>query len=106
MSISISEDITVEIAQVLAYPKLEKIYRTTVLHKEDLIEQIIKIAKFVKVIDKVEVINEHPADNKFLECALAANADYIVSGDKHVLRVATYKKIKMLSVSDFLNMLK
>jgi uncharacterized protein len=104
VSISISEDITAEINQVLAYPKLQKIYCTKLL-KEELIEQVLKIAKFVNVIDKVEVIKDHIADNKFLECALAAKADYIVSGDKHVLNVVAYKKIKMLSVSDFLKLL-
>ena len=94
-----------EISQVLAYPKLEKIYQTTILHKEDLIEQVLKIAKFVKVKDKVQVIHEHSADNKFLECALAAKADYIISGDKHLLNVVAYKKIKMLLASDFLKLI-
>jgi uncharacterized protein len=67
--------------------------------------QVIKLTKFVAVENKVEIINEHPADNKFLDCAIAANADYIVSGDKHILNVVTYRKIKMLTVNDFLELL-
>lgn len=70
-----------------------------------MIEQVLKIAKFVEVTKKVEVILEHPADNKFVECALAAQADYIVSGDKHVLKVGIYKDIKMISVSNFLKLI-
>ena len=102
----ISEDIIAEINQVLAYPKIEKIYRPTGTHKQDLIEQVLKIAKFTEVTTRVEVIREHLADNKFLDCALAAKADYIISGDKHLLRVVTYKKIVISTVSDFLKSLK
>ena len=70
-----------------------------------MIEQILKIVKFVKVTNKLEVIQEHPADNKFLECALAAKANYIVSGDKHLLKVVSYKKLKILSVNNFLQLI-
>ena len=101
LRIFISEEIIVEISQVLAYPKIEKIYKTE-LRRQELIEQVLKIAKFVKATAKVEVVNEHPADNKFLECALAAKANYIVSGDKHLLKVVSYKKIQVSPLSDFL----
>ena len=66
---------------------------------------MLKIAKFVNITKKVQVIREHPADNKFLECAQAANAEYLISGDKHVLNVGTYNKIKTLSANDFLKLM-
>ena len=87
------------------YPKLEKIYRDQLNH-EDLIEQVLKIAKFLKPTSKVQVIKEHPANNSVLECALAACADYIVSGDKHLLKVASFEKTKLLSVNGFLKLIK
>ena len=93
-----------EISEVLFYPKLEKVYRGRLNH-EDLIEQVLKIAKFLKPTSKVQVIKEHPADNSVLECALAAFADYIVSGDKHILKVASFEKTKILSVNDFLKLI-
>ncbi|MCL4429411.1 MAG: putative toxin-antitoxin system toxin component, PIN family [Candidatus Bathyarchaeota archaeon] len=99
--IFISESIAAEIGEVLAYPKLEKIYRQE-LRREDLVAQVLKNAKFVKAPSKVQIIQEHPADNKFLDCALAADADCVVSGDKHLLKVVSFKKTKILTVSDFL----
>ncbi len=105
MCVFISEEITAEINQVLAYPKLVRIYKTTELDKDELMQQVLRIVKFVKVASKVNVIQEHASDNKFLDCALDSKADYIVSGDKHVLNVVSYKKIKMLTVSGFLEML-
>ena len=105
VSILISEEIVGEISQVLTYPKIEKIYRSS-LRRQDLIEQVLKIVTFVKASNKLEVIQAHPADNKFLECAIAAKADYVISGDKHLLQIAAYKKLKILSVNDFLQLIK
>jgi putative PIN family toxin of toxin-antitoxin system len=93
-----------EINEVLAYPKLEKIYRPQ-LRREDLIEQTLKIAKFVKAPNKIQIIQAHPADNKFLDCALASNADFIVSGDRHLLEVVSYKKTTIVTVNDFLKLI-
>ena len=104
VSILMSEEIAQELSQVLAYPKIEKIYHGT-LRREDLVEQVLETAKFVKVTNRLQVIKEHPADNKFLECAIAAKAKYVVSGDKHLLKVAAYKKIKILSVNSFLQLI-
>lgn len=44
-------------------------------------------------------------DDKFIECAFAAGADYIVSGDKHLLKVACYKKTQIASVNEFLQII-
>jgi uncharacterized protein len=75
------------------------------LQKEDLIETVLKLAKFVKVNQKVKAIKEHPADDKILECAVAAKADFIVSGDKHLLDVRIYKKIQIQTAKEFLDRL-
>jgi uncharacterized protein len=100
--IFMSEEIISEISRVLAYTKLERIYQAENLRRKDLIEAVLKIAKLVKVTKKVNVVHEHPADNKFIECALAAGAEYIVSGDKHLLNIGCHKKTKILSADEFL----
>lgn len=103
-SILISEEIITEISQVLTYPKLKQAYQER-LRSEDLIEMVLRIGKFVKVSKRVNVVKEHPADDKVIECAYAAGADYIVSGDKHLLKVARYKKTQIVSVAEFLQAL-
>ena len=105
VSIVASEEIVGEISQVLNYPKLAKICQAEGLRHEELIEAVLKSCKFVKVTKKVKVVLEHPADDKFIECALAAGADYIVSGDKHLLKVGCYGLIHILSVSEFLELI-
>jgi len=100
-----SEEIVGKISQVLNYPKLRKVYQAAGLCLKDLIEAVLKVVKFVKVIKNVMVVVGHVADDKFIECALAAGADYIVSGDKHLLRIGCYEKIRILSVNEFLGIL-
>ncbi len=102
--ILISEEIVAEISQVLTYPKLKKAYLAEGLGMEGLIETVVKISKFVSVDRKLAVINEHPADDKFIECALSSDAEYIVSGDRHLLKIGCYKKTQIVSVNEFLQL--
>ena len=106
ITLILSEEIVKELSQVLAYPKLKKVYRAEGLRQEDLVEAVLKIGKFVKTTKKLNVVEEHPADDKFIGRALAAGAEYIVSGDKHLLKIANYKKIQILAVNEFLLILK
>jgi putative PIN family toxin of toxin-antitoxin system len=101
----VSEEIVREISRVLNYPKLRKVYEAEGLAHEELIEAVLKIVKFVTVTRRVKVVVGHPADDKFIQCALEAKADYIVSGDKHLLGVGVYRKIPMVSVNEFLKIL-
>lgn len=43
-----------------------------------------------------------PDDNKFLECAIAGGADYIVSGDAHLVEMEEYRGIQILTPAEFL----
>lgn len=105
VDIIVSEAIVGEISQVLAYPKLAKVYQAEGLRHEELIEAVLRVVKFVEVTKKVNVVAEHPADDKYIECALAVGADYIVSGDKHLLKVGSYKKTRIVSVNEFLKII-
>lgn len=53
----------------------------------------------------VEAVSDDPEDNKFIECAITCDADYIVSGDGHLLSLKEYAGIKILKASEFLAML-
>lgn len=49
------------------------------------------------------LIEEHPADNKFVDCAMAASVDHLVSKDRHfeVLRGIEFPKVDVLTLADF-----
>jgi len=47
------------------------------------------------------VIQEDPSDDRFLECAVAGKADCIVSGDKHLLKLAEFQGIPVMKPAAF-----
>ena len=55
---------------------------------------------------KIDVIKDDPDDNRVLECAVSCNADYIVSGDKHLLKLKEFRGIKIVKAKEFLDLLK
>ena len=54
---------------------------------------------------RVNAVKEDPDDNRILECALAADAAMIVSGDGHLLKLRKYEGIAILTPRDFLSAL-
>jgi putative PIN family toxin of toxin-antitoxin system len=69
-----------------------------------LLKAITRVATVLRTRPHIhEISNE--ADNRILECALEAEADYIVTGDKHLLSRKQFQKIKILRLSEFLEFL-
>ena len=52
----------------------------------------------------LEIIEDDPGDDKFIECAVALEAQYIISGDKHLLSVQEYMGIQIMTPSQFLEL--
>ena len=57
---------------------------------------------------RLGLIHADPDDNKFVDCAFAANATYIVSDDSHfdILKSIKFPKIMVLTLREFLGKLK
>jgi putative PIN family toxin of toxin-antitoxin system len=51
---------------------------------------------------RVQVIVDDPTDNMVLECADAAKAEVIVSGDAHLLDLQQWESIRIVSPADFI----
>jgi len=51
---------------------------------------------------RIIAIEEDPADEKFLEAAVEAGADFIISSDRHLKAMDGYRGIKVLSAGAFL----
>jgi uncharacterized protein len=65
-----------------------------------------RIGDFTKLVEPsqdIGVIKTDPADNRILECAAAANSDFIITGDNHLLSLGKYGSIRIMKVSDFLD---
>lgn len=54
-----------------------------------------------------EIIRDDPDDNKFVDCAIASNAHYLVSNDKHfrVLKKLEFPRVNLLKIEEFKELL-
>jgi uncharacterized protein len=50
----------------------------------------------------LDVVPSDPDENRIVECAVAAKAEAIITGDKDLLRLREFQSIKMVRVRDFL----
>ena len=97
----ISKETFEELEAVLHYPK----FGLSEEEKGEMIEEeILPFFEVVEVRQEVKGICRDPADDKFISCAVSAGADFIVTGDKDLMAVKKYKSVKILSASDFLEM--
>lgn len=60
-------------------------------------KRIDAMARTVTPAVRLEVIREDPPDDRILECAVSAGSDYIVTGDKDLLRLGRYDAIRILA---------
>ena len=101
----LSKNIIEEIKRVLYYPHIKNKYNLQGRDIESLINLIEREAIILSDSIKINVINDDPEDNKFLACALEAEADYIILGDKHLLNLHYYKDIQIITVREFLGII-
>ena len=70
----------------------------------DLVEVDIWFSNHARLVVPTETINilaDEP-DNRILECAVAANADVIVTGDRQMLALGNFRNIPILALADYL----
>ena len=65
-------------------------------------EEIRGFTDHVSPTQEVTVITEDPTDNRILECAQAAKSEYLVTRDKHLLKLDRFGPTKILLAAEFL----
>jgi len=101
----ISPAILEEISRAYHYPKIALRHRWPEERIALFIEDLAHLAILTPSERTPNVIAEDPSDNRYLECAVEGGAEYIVSGDQHLLQLATYQGIKILTPREFLAVL-
>lgn len=60
------------------------------------------IIRLVHPTEVIQAIEADPTDDRILECAIAADAEVIVSGDSHLLSLGVFRGIPIRRVAEFL----
>jgi putative PIN family toxin of toxin-antitoxin system len=96
----VSRSIVEEYLRVLSYPK----FKLTDAEIKGLIqEELLPYTEVIKPRRRLRVVERDPSDDKFVECAVAGKARVIISGDKDLLTIGSYRKILIQSPAQFLD---
>lgn len=96
--LAVSDDILTEVERVLQRPK----FGWTHEQVDRAIRQLSAFAEHVEPKQRIDVVKNDPTDNRIVECATASGSDYLVSGDKHLLKLGQYQGVKIVTPADFL----
>ena len=88
----------------------EKISQIFNVHTAELIMGALSLLSNVfktTIFYNLHLISVDKDDNKFVDCAFAANANFLVTDDKHykILKSVTFPKINILSLAEFSKLL-
>jgi putative PIN family toxin of toxin-antitoxin system len=101
-TVFVTDDILIEIENTLRKPKFTAIYSLDQINRA--------VANIKKLCQKVIPYPHHQVvgvcrdkdDNVYLECALASNADCIITGYKDLLDLNEYNGIKIITAKEYL----
>jgi putative PIN family toxin of toxin-antitoxin system len=99
--VAVSSALLDELSRALHYPKIAK--RLEISDEEILsfLNAYLASATLVSPETRLNVIAEDTDDNQVLECAVAASAAVIVTGDGHLLALKSFQGIEILTPSEF-----
>lgn len=100
-----SPEILDELARVLQYPRIKARYKVDDATILAYIERLFAAGLIVNTRIQVAAVKDDPDDDKFLACAVACQADYIVSGDPHLLDLTSFQTIPIVTPRQFLEIL-
>lgn len=102
IEIYLSPQIFRELEATLLSPKLMKILKETpkqVRHSIMLLKEFVKMTLGMLNVDAVKA---DPDDNIILACAMESHADYIISGEHHLMDLASFEGISIINPDTFL----
>lgn len=101
----VSPAIMDELGRVLNYPHLVDRYQQIKENRSLFLATLQEAAIMAHPDITMAVIAADESDNRYLECAVAGRAQYLVTGDPHLLQVQTYQDVVILAPTTFLALL-
>ena len=95
--------------RVFHYSKIEERFKKLKVPLETVEQFIMSLVKASVLVPgkfKVDAIKSDPSDNIFLACAIEGQADFIISGDHHLLELGIFQEIEIVDPATFLEIYK
>ncbi|MEM2139536.1 putative toxin-antitoxin system toxin component, PIN family [Nitrososphaera sp.] len=98
----VSEEILEELIGVAGRPKIARYVDKAAI--DSFLQVLLQKVELVKTVEGISVVKD-PDDNMILEAAVTGGARYVVSGDNHLLKLGSFREIKILTVAGMLAIL-
>ena len=75
--------------------------------EEEMANILKRVLWFIRLVvpqESIDIVKEDKDDNKILECAVEAEAGYVITYDKHLLKLESYKNIKIIKPEEMLKL--
>jgi len=101
----LSQPIVDEILRVTGYERLQNKYKKIRENRLEFVELISEQGVWIEPTDSLNVVSADKSDNRYIECAVAGGATYVVSGDEHLLDIGNHQGISIISPATFVTLL-
>lgn len=105
LKLGLKEEIIIIYSKPIARELREKLLTKFSKSNEKATSYLGFIERMVYLVEPVKISNivkQDPSDDKIIATAIAGKADYIVSGDKHLLNLKEVRGIKIVNSTEFL----
>ena len=72
---------------------------------KSVLNNLLSFLKIVKPLERFDIIKEDMGNNKILECAYFSNSNFILTYDKHLLKLKGFRNIKIITPEEFLRLI-
>jgi uncharacterized protein len=100
----LSKDIIKEFIGVLNYEEIQDKIKDKNLEMQKTVEDILSISIIIEPQQKFDIIKDDVKDNIIIECAFEGKVDYIITNDKHLLKLKEFKNINIINPEEFLKL--
>ena len=98
----VSDEVLSEYTSVLQRPNMLPLHGLESSSVAQVVWDLFSLAFHVSPTESLRVVNEDPKDDKFIECAVDGGADFLVSGDRHLLTLGSFQGIPIVTRAMFI----
>ncbi len=80
---------------------LERDFQYTTEEVAKIVEKVMTFVTLIETTSKIDVVKDDPDDDKILECAVDSGSKYIITYDRHLLKLKEFQEIKILTPDEF-----
>jgi uncharacterized protein len=101
----VSQPIIDEILKVTGYERIQNKYAKVRENRLEFVALVEENGIWAEPSETIDIVSADESDNRYIECAVTGNAQYIVSGDQHLLDIGDYQGIIIVTPAMFITLL-